>query len=163
MIFVKKIRLVNYPDPGASNDFTVENSDKLIGSAYGTSVEYSEEDKALMLKVFDSKDVNVTLDLSNALLNADDYTTIEIEYMMPTTNSRGEYTYQFFYTSETSSGYAEARSVAGKYVADGEYHKITVNFSGKDGWSGLLKKLRFDYFSGCAAGDVIYIKSINLK
>ena len=116
-----------------------------------------------MLKVLDKNDVGVQLDFSNAFLSADNYKTIEITYMMPTTNSKTSYSYQFFFTCAGSGGFAEARSVTGQYTADGKYHTLTVTFDGKEGWSGAIKKIRFDYFSGCAVDDVIYIKSINLK
>ena len=162
-IFVKHIRLDKYPDLGVENDFSVENADKMISSAARTEVEYSKTEQAVLLKVIDSNDVGVQLDFSNADISADDYTTIEITYMMPTTNSRASYSYQLFFACEESQGFAEARSVTGNYVADGEYHTVTVRLDNKDGWAGAIKKIRFDYFSGCAAGDVIYIKSIAFK
>lgn len=162
-IFVKHIRLLKYPDLGAENDLSIPYADKLISSPARTKVEFSEVEQGVVLKVLDKNDVGVQLDFSNAFLSADNYKTIEITYMIPTTNSKTSYSYQFFFTCAGSGGFAEARSVTGQYTADGKYHTLTVTFDGKEGWSGAIKKIRFDYFSGCAVDDVIYIKSINLK
>ena len=161
-IFVKNIRLLKYPDLGAENDLTVQNADKLLGAPARTEIAYSEDEQAVFLKVIDTNDVGVQLDFANANLSADDYTTLEITYMMPTTNSRSSYSYQVFFACE-NSGFAEARSVTGTYAADGEYHTVSVKLDSKEGWSGLIKKIRFDYFSSCAVDDVIYIKAISFK
>jgi hypothetical protein len=81
--------------------------------------------------------------------------------MMPTTNSKTSYSYQLFYLCGDDTSFNEKKSYTGAYAADGEYHTLTIKLDEKEGWSGDVKKIRFDYFSGCAIGDVIYIKSIN--
>ena len=88
---------------------------------------------------------------------------IEVTYMIPTANSRTNYSTTFFLCTGEDNGYASARSASGGMVADGEYHTMTVTLEGKSGWSGAIKKIRFDYFGDCAVGDVVYIKSIELK
>ena len=161
VIFVKHIRLLKYPDLTAENDLSVQYSDKLISSPARTEVYYSEEEKAVALKVIDTNDVGVHFDFSGANLSTVFYDTIEITYMMPKTNSKSSYSYQLFYTCGENTSLSEKRSYTGAYAADGEYHTLTIKLDQKEGWSGDIKKIRFDYFSGCAVGDVIYIKSIN--
>ena len=161
VVFVKHIRLLKYPDLSAENDFSVQYADKLIGSPARTEVYYSEEEKAVALKVIDTNDVGVYFDFSGADLSTVIYDTIEITYMMPKTNSKSSYSYQLFYTCGENTGLSEKRSFVGTYAADGEYHTLTIKLDEKEGWSGDIKKIRFDYFSGCAVGDVIYIKSVN--
>ena len=162
-IFVKRMALAKYPNLAAENDFSVENSDKLISSPARTHVEYSEEEQAVMLKVLNTNDVGVQLDFSGCILSANEYKTLEITYMMPTTNSKSSYSYQIFYACGDNTGFNEKRSFNGVYTADGEYHTLTIQLGDKEGWTGDIKKIRFDYFSGCAVDDVIYIKSINFK
>ena len=162
-IFVKSIKLLNTPKLGAVNDMSRPQSDKIIGAANRTHVEYDYDQQALKLEVINSHDVGVELDFSKTWLMAEDYTVIEVTYMIPTANSRTNYSTTFFLCTGEDNGYASARSASGGMVADGEYHTMTVTLEGKSGWSGAIKKIRFDYFGDCAVGDVVYIKSIELK
>jgi hypothetical protein len=38
-----------------------------------------------------------------------------------------------------------------------------VDLSAYGFWTGDIHKIRFDFFDGCAEGDVMYVKSIVLK
>ena len=83
--------------------------------------------------------------------------------MIPTTNSKDAYASMFYLCTGEDTGYSGKKYKSCKLTKDGEYHTATVNLNDVEGWSGVIKKIRFDYFEGCSAGDVIYIKSINLK
>ena len=163
IIFVKSIRLVNYPDLGAENDMSIENCDQLISAANRTLAEFDQDERALKLKVLTPNDVGILLDFSKAGLLAENYTLIEVIYMAPTTNTKKAYTAEFFLCAGDDSGFAGDRRVLGDIVADGQYHTLSLPLMGVNGWSGELKKIRFDYFRDCGAEDVIYIKSIVLK
>ena len=161
VVFVKHLGMLKYPDLAVNNDFSVPNADKLVGSPARTEVYFSDDEQAVALEVIDPNDVGVHLDFKGAGISTVFYDTIEITYMMPTTNSKSSYAYQLFYVNGEDTSFNEKRSYTGAYAADGEYHTLTIKLDVKGGWSGNVKKIRFDYFSGCAAGDVIYIKSIN--
>jgi hypothetical protein len=117
----------------------------------------------MKLEVLDPNDVNVELDFSNLGLNASDYGTVEIEYMIPVTNKKAAYSCALYICAGDDNNYNGGREKSGRFTKDGEYHTLTVTLEGVNGWDGVIKKIRFDYFEGCEAGDVIYIKSINLK
>ena len=162
-IYIKSFKLMNYPDINIENDFTHAGCETVIASNRYTEISFSADQSAMMLEVLDPNDVNVELDFSNLGLNASDYGTVEIEYMIPETNKRESYSCALYICAGDDNNYSGGREKSGKFSKDGEYHTLTVTLEGVNGWDGVIKKIRFDYFEGCEAGDVIYIKSINLK
>jgi hypothetical protein len=40
---------------------------------------------------------------------------------------------------------------------------LTLDVASLSFWSGKINQIRFDYFSGAAVDDVIFVKSIQLK
>lgn len=91
------------------------------------------------------------------------YTTLVIEYMIPTTNSRGDYNTDLFVCAGSYTEAAEGCRTRQKLVRDGQWHTLTVTLSGQSFWTGNLNKLRFDFFDVAGAGDVMYVRSITLK
>lgn len=94
---------------------------------------------------------------------ASSMTTLTIEYMIPTTNSRGNYNTDLFICAGSYAEAAEGCRVRQALVRDGQWHTLTVNLSGQSFWSGNLNMLRFDFFDVAGAGDVMYVKSISFK
>ena len=91
------------------------------------------------------------------------YTTLVIEYMIPTTNKRTEYNTDLFICAGPYSEADEGCRTREKLICDGQKHTLTVNLSALTFWSGTFNKLRFDFFDVAEVGDVMYLYSITLK
>ena len=145
--------------------FSDLNTSLKMQALSNTATSFSEEQNAAVLTVAAPSDPYVNIDYSKSapVLKAEDYTTIAITYMMPTTNSRSSYTTELFLCTGTTMSAQGGKSVRGELIADGEYHTIEIKVSGLAFWSGNINAIRFDYFDACAAGDLIYVKSIELK
>ena len=130
-----------------------------------TRITFSEEQKAAMLTVSAPSDpfVNIDYTKSAVALTAEDYSKIVITYMIPKSNIYKSYSTELFLcTGSVMSAYG-GKSVRGQLIADGEYHTLEISVAGLEFWSGNINAIRFDYFETCAIGDVIYVKSIELK
>lgn len=130
-----------------------------------TTVGFSEEQKAAMLTIAAASDPHVSIDYtqSNPTLKAGDYNKIVITYMIPTTNKYSNYNAELFLCTGSVMNAEGSKSVRQQLVADGKYHTVEINVSGLNFWSGNVNAIRFDYFDACTEGDVIYVKSIELK
>lgn len=129
-----------------------------------TDVSFDEAENSVKISVLEKDaDVGVELVFESLGIIAEEYTAIELEYMIPTSNSQESYKFGLYlmageHTSYNGSIYAEQA-----LVVDGEYHTATFSLEGVDGWSGMLKKIRVDYFQrSVEVGDSIYIKSLKL-
>ncbi len=144
--------------------FADQASTLKLAPTSNTVISFSDSELAAMFTIAAASDPHVTIDYtkSDPTLKAEDYKTIKITYMIPTTNSRNSYTAELFLSTGTSMGAEGGKSVRTQIVADGEYHTAEVNVSGLNFWSGKVNAIRFDYFDACAEGDVIYVKSIEL-
>ncbi len=101
--------------------------------------------------------------LSDRELYAEDHLQVEIEYMIPTTNSQQNYTAELFYCAGSISDATGGVSLGSSLRTDGGWHTMTFDLGGKDTWTGKIHKLRFDFFNTASnAGDVMYIKSFKL-
>ncbi|MBQ1233147.1 MAG: hypothetical protein IIX86_06430 [Clostridia bacterium] len=107
--------------------------------------------------------VNIDYTRSEPKLKAGDYSKIVVTYMIPTSNSKGSYRTELFLCTGSLMNAEGGKSVTQQIVADGEYHTIEFNVSGLAFWSGNINAIRFDFFDGGAEGDVIYVRSIELK
>lgn len=165
LLFLKSFRLTNQQEIAAVNDLTAKGSEAIFASVKETTVVFDDAEGAVkIMPTVSNGDVNVELIFSNLALSANTYKNMEIEYMIPASNSNSSYSTLFYYCAGEMKGYTGSCYAAGKLVADGEYHTLTVSFDGKEGWSGQIGKIRFDYFEGKSEpSDVIYIKSIKLK
>ncbi len=141
------------------------NTAMKLKATNNTAVSFSDTEKAASLTIVAASDPHVTINYTNSspILKAEDYTTICITYMIPTSNSRGSYSSELFLCTGTTMNAEGGKSVRAQVVADGEYHTLEIKVSGLAFWSGDVNAIRFDYFDACAEGDVMYVKSIELK
>ena len=145
----------------ANLDLTKKENASLVVASHNTAVAFDSKAGALALTV-QGADPHVTI-VYDGELSADGYKTLEITYMLPASNSKGNNVTDLFLCAGNVQNPDASASVRVTHAADGEYHTMVIDLSGKSFWQGDIHKIRFDYLDGCEAGDVMYIKSIVLK
>ena len=165
IMYIKNISFttLEYPELGVDNDMSIPRSDNLPSEKRYTETYMDETENALALKVSGGGDVSITLDFTQLYLSTLEYTGLQIEYMIPTTNSTTHcYSSIYFATSKNNSINGDKTVSSGKLTVDGEYHTMTFDFTQKaDFWTGDITNLRFDFFQNTPKdGDVMYIKRI---
>ena len=146
-------------------DFSKGKNLALLTNPNDTTILYDQAEGAVKLTAGSLGDVNVTIPYGSnpTPLLAADYTTLKIEYRIPTDNSMYAYEADLFLCAgEITGPDGNARMRVG-LVADGEYHTLEVNLAGNTSWKGDIHMIRFDYFDNSSEGDVIFIKSIHLE
>ena len=118
----------------------------------------------LRVEVTDAHDPYFTLDVSRLpdLFEAQDYPIIEIEFMMPVSNSniQGNMLEIFLCAGKTQYATAGISVIQNHSSPDGAYHTVRFDLTNSPLWSGNIHNIRIDFVSTCAVGDVMYIKSI---
>ena len=95
-------------------------------------------------------------------LSAEDFGTIRITYMIPEENREAEYGAELFLCAGDTGNPTAGKSVrVAGLPADGEWHEEEIPLEG-DFWKGKIHLIRFDFFNGCADGDRMYVKKIEL-
>ena len=145
-------------------DFSVKGTEKAVSSTNSASVTYDLAEQALKC-VVTGGDPLFYLSFSQSIptLQATDYTTLEITYMCPSTNSGKAGNLQVFYAAGSMTGPDAAHQVMKPVSKDGQYHTITIDISAFKDWNGDINLLRIDFFDAAESGDTMYIKSIKLK
>ena len=146
---------------GALLDLTIREGASHLIASNNAAVAFHSAAQGTSLTV-KGEDPNVTV-VYGGVLSADEYKILEITYMIPTTNSKGNGVTDLFLCAGNITNPTAEASVREKLIADGQYHTLTVDLTGKSFWTGDIHKVRFDFFDGCAAGDVMYVKSIVLR
>ena len=146
-------------------DFTTNTYMNVIGDTNNATAKYNSTKKALELKVGTAYDPQVFIDYDKAQagLNASDYDTLTIEYMIPATNSMSSYECDLFICCGSVTGPDANYRHRITFTCDGNYHTATVNLRSLGYFEGDLHKIRFDFFDSCADGEVMYVKSFNLS
>ena len=142
-------------------DLTKEPNCKHVGSTHNAEVRFSAEQSATVLQVT-GDDPYVSISYAD-LLSADDYKKIKIEYMIPTDNSSGHYLCDVFFCAGDITGPTGDAFQRQDLILDGEYHILEIDLSDKAYWKGSIHSIRFDFFDGCQAGDIMYVKSVILE
>ena len=146
----------------ANLNLAVQSNASLLAGVNNATVVYDSAAGAVKLTV--TGDDPQTLINYGGALSANTYKTITITYMIPKSNSKGSYNCDLFLAAGGLTDFtADARIRSENLVADGQFHTLTINLSGNSYWSGNIHKLRFDFFEGCAVGDVMFVKSIVLS
>ena len=149
-------------DPlSATLDLTKKENAAHVVASNNTTVAYNAAAGALALTV-KGQDPHVTVVYDGAL-SADEYKTLEITYMIPTTNSAGNNVTDLFLCAGSISNPDASACVRVTNTPDGQYHTLVIDLSDQSFWQGDIHKIRLDYLDGCEAGDVMYVKSIVLK
>ncbi len=142
-------------------DLTKKANTSLVIASSNTAVGFSEAEGAMELTV-KGADPHVTI-VYDGVLSANTYKTIEITYMLPSSNSAGNNVTDLFLCAGNVTNPDPGASVRIQHTADGQYHTMVIDLSDKSFWQGDIHKIRLDYLDGCAADDTMYIKSIILK
>ena len=145
----------------AKLDLTKKANASLVVASSNTTVGFNEAEGAVELTVKGS-DPHVTI-VYDGVLSADTYKTIEITYMLPSSNSAGNNVTDLFLCAGNVTNPDANACVRVQHTADGEYHTMVIDLSDKSFWTGEIHKIRLDYMDGCAEGDRMLIKSIVLK
>ena len=145
-------------------DLSEESSVNMISSPQNTQVAFDAEFSAVKLTVTAPDPYfSFKTEVAQTEYLAEDYDFIEIEYMIPTTNSKSAYSAQFFLCAGNQKNASQSASVYFKdMIKDGQFHTLRLKVGDLDFWSGVIHSVRFDYFNDAAAGDVIYLKSFRL-
>lgn len=146
-------------------DFTTDADIGALMNPVSTDVAFDSAEQAVRLTAGAAGDVSVTIEygLWSDALNADDLSTLRIEYMIPTDNSRGAYECDLFICAGAVSIPTGDVRIRKGLIADGEYHVLEIDLSSYAFWSGAINKIRFDYFDFSSEGDVMYVKGISLE
>ena len=162
---IKKPSRAPYVEEGTdvTVDLTVSDGLSTIYYPRNTEYGYNETEQAFTFKAT-AEDPNVTFvfDYGGAQLFAEDYGTIEITYMIPTTNADSTYETQLFLCCGSISAPTAEATVTGELIADGQYHTLQIKVKDLEFWNGLIHMIRFDYFSAPEAGDTVYVKTVKL-
>lgn len=165
-MYVKTINLTNEADMEDMTkiDFEKESSLEFITSVMSTDYTFDANQNALKLKVTgDDPYIVIDYNASSKPISASEYSKVVITYMIPITNQTEAYESHLFpCAGSVIDPTGDAVLMEKNIIADGEYHTITYDLSGESFWSGALHKLRFDYVGDAEAGDLFYIKSIEL-
>lgn len=154
--------------PTTPEELTNPDLSKLIGgmiTATNAAMEYDTAEGAVKLTTLEN-DAFIVLhyESSGIVLNAEDYTTFKVEYMIPSTNQRDEYNAELYpCAGAAKKPAAEHLMWIPGLIKDGEYHTLTIDLTKSNSWSGDVHLIRFDHFNGSEPGDVMYIKSITLE
>ena len=146
---------------GALLDLTIREGSSLLVPSNNSAIAFHSAAQGTALTV-KGEDPNVTV-VYGGVLSADTYKTLEITYMIPTTNSKGNGVTDLFLCAGSVTNPTADACIREKLIADGKFHTLTVDLSECGFWTGDIHKIRFDFFDGCAVGDVMYVKSIVLK
>ena len=128
--------------------------------------EHDEAEQAMKLVIDgNGADPQLMIDytLAPSTYTAEDYSSIEITYMCPTSNSRETNFMELFLMTGDIKTATGGKSTGGTIYADGQYHTLTLNLSELSFWTGDIHAIRLDYFGAAVDGDTIYLKSIILK
>ncbi len=145
-------------------DFTIPSTVDGVGGINNAKPEYDAEEGAMKVTVTgDDSFFTVPYSQSSEPLMAENYTKIEITYMVPKGNSPSSTDYQMFFCVGEITQANAAYQVRQRLTRDGEYHTLTVDLSKLSYWTGVIHSIRMDYFDASETGDIIYIKSITLS
>ncbi|MBE6697359.1 MAG: hypothetical protein E7581_02435 [Ruminococcaceae bacterium] len=142
-------------------DLTAQADLALLVPTSNTLVKYDSAEKGTRL-IVTGDDPHVTVAVQD-FFNAKDYKTLEIVYMLPKTNSQSNNVIDlFFCVGDVKAPNANAM-IRASLIADGEYHTLTVDLTGKSFWQGDIHSIRIDYLDQCQYGDEMFVKLFALK
>lgn len=131
---------------------------KIMNSMNNTEIKIV--DGVLVCTPSPASDPFIQMDYASTGLSTDAFKSITLEYKIDGSNTA--YMGQLFFCCGANSGPSETNARKYTLIADGEWHTVTITVDASVGWSGDINMIRFDYFDGCAEGDIFYLKSLTL-
>lgn len=144
-------------------DFSVKGNERVFMDENNASVEYDEAQGAAKLVALGVDPyAHLNFALAEKECFAKDFGSIELEYMIPITNSATSYGMQLFTCTGEQFSATDTMVLNGTLIADGQYHTLTLNLTGCVFWQGKIHQLRLDFFTAAGEGDAFYLKSFKL-
>ena len=145
-------------------DFTNEDYAYMFVNHNSVTTAYDSTEMALKVTVI-GEDPYAALSFTdlNPGYDAINYKTLEIVYMVPTTNALEGYSIEIFLSTGDVLTAVGGKSVVETLICDGEYHTLSIDLSNVSFWYGKINEIRIDFFTGAQVDDVIYLKSFALK
>ena len=146
-------------------DFSnVQSAFQNVSFIYGMNdAEYAVTSYGIMFKTLAGYDPYFSLALDSFGKVAEDYGTLEIEYMLPVSNLNSSYPIEVFLCAGNYTHAVAGVSVTSSLGSgDGVWHKISIDLSACPQWTGNIHAVRIDFFSISNPNDAIFIKSISL-
>ena len=150
-----------YPDemvPDVLIDFTKEESINLTSG--WKRCEGIITTQGLLLSTDNGYDPYFTIELESFDFLAEDLPYIEVRMKIPISNSQSSYYSEIFLCSGGVQHATGGFSVTYTAEATGTYVTYKLNLEETGFWSGDVHRIRLDYFSSCAPGDVAYVQYI---
>lgn len=152
-------RIPDESHEGMDFDFTsAEGSVGNVTSSNATDMTYDASSGATKLTATGA-DVQIYLSIPSDI-DAKDYQTMTIEYMIPASNLQGPSGFEVFLCTGDTVNPDASKSVKGSYVCDGVFHTVDISLEDPAFWQGTVNGVRFDYLNLSEPGDTVYIKSI---
>jgi hypothetical protein len=114
-------------------DFTDSTVASVLTGCNSTTVSFDEKMGATKLTVGGSDPfVSLNFKSSDEVLYAEDYRYVELEYMLPESNSAAMYHGELFVATGDLTGASAGKSLPFTLTRDGNYHTLRVNISDVD-------------------------------
>ncbi len=147
----------------ANIDFTLKGTELAFSDANNAFASYDDVQKAAKLTALGADPyLYLNYVLSDKEKFAEDYSAIEIEYMIPETNAMNSYGMQLFTCTGEQTSATGTMVLNGTLLADGQYHTLKLDLAMCAFWQGKIHQLRLDFFNAAEENDAIYIKSFKL-
>ncbi len=152
---------VSDEDLGDSLNFTTESSLSYFTQTNSTTISFDNNEKAVKL-TSTGVDSYVTLDFTSLKtpLVANNYSTLQIEYKIPLSNSLSSYQSDLFFCCGSTLNPDGNMRERVNLIKDGAYHTSHINVKSLSYFSGNINKIRFDYFDQSQSADYIFVKAI---
>ncbi len=137
----------------------------LTAPIHNTAVAFDAAASAVRLTCTgDDPFVGIGYEKSEHALSAEDYRTISLTYMIPSSNAADTYSCELFLCAGETQGATGGLSVRAEgLIADDAFHTVEFDVSDLDFWDGIIHMIRLDYFDSAEDGDCIYIREIKLS
>lgn len=161
--YSQNIRLPDIDVSYKNINFATAEHNKYLDPMNSSLVRFNSDHNAVELVLTGADpQVNILYGNSDDQLVAESFGKLEIEYMIPTTNSSKTTVGEMFLCAGETVNAEGGKSVQLNYIADGAYHTAVIDLSELDFWSGKINAIRFDFFNEGDAGDTLFVRSIKL-
>ncbi len=93
---------------------------------------------------------------------AADYPYLEFTYRIPASASADTYVTELFLCAGNVTDAIGGVSTSVEIKADGAWHTVRVDLESSGYWEGTIHAVRMDFFTVCAPGDEMYLKTFKL-